>query len=398
MTTTDHDQERAKRGPVQSTGFAVGRTTMVLVALFATTGTACTGGDTDTAKSEPAITTAPAAVASPVSPGETLGIATELDSSVTTELDDFRGAVLVARGDEVLLSAGYGDADVAAGVLNDPTTRFRIGSVTKQFTGLAILILSEQGLIDVTASVCEYLSECPAAWQPITIENLVAHTSGIPDFTNLADYEATKSISTTTDALVSRFRDLPLEREPGTGFSYSNSNYVVLGALIEHASGTSYEEFLRTNIFEPLGMSDTGYETEGDGLAVGYSVADQVADAIDMSVPYAAGALSSTVADLLRWNRALASGNAAPGAATSDMLTPIETITDYTGFGYGYGIYVSTNEIGPLAFHDGGIDGFSSVLVNDVGNEITVVILSNTNDSGDVVSAAWALRSIALEG
>jgi CubicO group peptidase (beta-lactamase class C family) len=145
-------------------------------------------------------------------------------------------------------------------------------------------------------------------------------------------------------------------------------------------------------------MFDTGFETEGDGLAVGYSVTDRVADAIDMSVPYAAGALSSTVADLLRWNRALASGTAAPGAATIDMLTPIENITDSAGFGYGYGIYVSTDDTGPLAFHDGGIDGFSSVLVNDVGNEITVVILSNTNDSGDLVSAAWALRSIALVG
>ncbi len=304
--------------------------------------------------------------------------------------------MLVAVGDDVLLSKGYGDADAQAGIPNDPTTRFRLGSVTKQFTRLAILILREQGLLDVTGSVCEYLTPCPPAWQPITIENLVAHTSGIPDYTELADYEATKAVPTTPDTLVGRVRDLPLERAPGKNFSYSNSNYAVLGAVIENVSGVTYEEFLRTNIFEPLGMSDTGYETEGDGLAVGYSAADEEADAIDMSVPYAAGALSSTVTDLLRWNRAVASGTAAPGQATIDMLTPIENITDWSGFGYGYGVYVSTNEDGPLAFHDGGIDGFTSVLINDVGNDITVVILSNTNDSGDLVSVAQGLRAIVL--
>jgi CubicO group peptidase (beta-lactamase class C family) len=253
-------------------------------------------------------------------------------------------------------------------------------------------------VLDVTGSVCDSLPSCPSAWQPITIENLVAHTSGIPDFTDLAGYEATKAIPTTPDALVGRVRDLPLEREPGASFSYSNSNYAVLGAVIENVSGMTYQDFLRTNIFEPLGMSHTGYETEGNELAVGYAVADEKADAIDMSVPYAAGALSSTVTDLLRWNQAIAAGTAATGRATTDMLTPIETITDYSGFGYGYGIYVSTKQDGTLAFHDGGIDGFSSVLVNDVGNDVTVVILSNTNDSGDLVSAAWQLRAIVLAG
>jgi CubicO group peptidase (beta-lactamase class C family) len=374
------------------------RLTMMLISLLAPLAAACDGSDASTSDSRPASTAVSEAVPSAASTSEPFEMAHALRSAVEGSLDDFRGAVLVASGEGVLLSEGYGDADVEAGIPNDPTTRFRIGSVTKQFTGLAILILREQGLLDVTGSVCYYLTACPAVWQPITIENLVAHTSGIPEVTSLADYEATKAVPTMPDALVGRVRDLPLERVPGAGFSYSNSNYAVLGAVIENVSGMTYEDFLRTNIFEPLGMSDTGYETEGDGLAVGYSTADDEADVIDMSVPYAAGALSSTVGDLLRWNQAVASGTAAAGEATIDMLAPIENTTDHSGFGYGYGIYVSTNEDGPLAFHDGGIDGFSSVLVNDVGNNITVAILSNTNDSGDLTSAAWQLRAIVLAG
>jgi CubicO group peptidase (beta-lactamase class C family) len=374
------------------------RLTVMLISLLAPLAAACDGSDASTPDSRPASTAVSEAVPSAASTSEPVEMADALRSAVEDSLDDFRGAVLVASGEDVLLSEGYGYADAKTGIPNDSTTRFRIGSITKQFTGLAILILREQGSLDVTRSVCDYLTPCPAAWQPITIENLVAHTSGIPDYTDLADYEATKAAPTTPGALVGRARDLPLEREPGDGFSYSNSNYAVLGAVIENVSGTTYEDFLTTNIFEPLGMSDTGNETEGDGLAVGYSTADEEADAIDMSVPYAAGALSSTVTDLLRWNRAVAAGTAAAGEATIDMLTPIENITDYSGFGYGYGIYVSTNEEGPLAFHDGVIDGFSSILINDVGNDITVAILSNTNDSGDLTSAAWQLRAIVLAG
>ena len=378
-----------------------GRMTMVLVSLLAPLAAACGGNGANnaaTSESPPASAFVSETIPASASTSEPADMAQALRTTVMNDLDDFRGAVLVARGDDVMLSEGFGAADVEAGIPNEPTTRFRLGSVTKQFTGLAILILREQGLLDVTASVCNYLAPCPDAWQTITIENLVAHTSGIPDYTELADYEATKAVPTTPGALISRVRDLPLEREPGANFSYSNSNYAVLGAVIESVSSMTYEEFLRTNIFEPLGMSDTGYESEGDGLAVGYSVADEKADAIDMSVPYAGGALSSTVTDLLRWNQAVAAGTAAAGQATTDMLTPIETITDASWFGYGYGIYVSTKEDGPLAFHDGRIDGFSSVLVNDVGNDITVVILSNTSDSGDLVSAAWELRAIVLAG
>lgn len=379
-----------------------GRMTMALISFLAPLAAACNGSEASVAttpESVPDSTVVSEPVQSSASTSEPADTADALRAAVVDgNLDHFRGSVLVAHGDDVLLSEGFGAADVAAGIPNDPTTIFRIGSVTKQFTGMAILILSEQDLLDVNSSVCDYLTPCPDAWRPITIENLVAHTSGIPDFTALADYEATKAVPTTPDALIGRVRDLPLERAPGTNFSYSNSNYAVLGAVIERVSDTTWEEFLRTNIFDPLGMSDTGYETAGDRLAVGYSNGDEEADAIDMSRPYGGGALSSTVTDLLRWNQAIASGTAAAGDATKDMLTPVENITDFAGFGYGYGIYVSTKEDGPLAFHSGGIDGFSSVLLNDVGNDITVVILSNTENSGDLVSTASELRAIALAG
>lgn len=149
---------REVQGPSVST---TGRLTLVLVSLLAPLAAACDGSDGSTSEPMPASTVVSEAIPSSVSTSEPVDVAGVLSSSVLNNLDDFRGAVFVAVGDDVLLSKGYGDADAEAGIPNDPTTRFRLGSVTKQFTGLAILILREQGLLDVTGSVCEYLTRCP---------------------------------------------------------------------------------------------------------------------------------------------------------------------------------------------------------------------------------------------
>ena len=181
-------------------------------------------------------------------------------------------------------------ADAASKRANSPETRFRIGSITKQFTAMAVLILESRGLIERSDSICDYIDDCPEAWKDVTIEHLLDHTSGIANFTDEPDFDGLEGA--TPAQTVAGVADIPLRGEPGESFSYTNTGYVLLGMAIEKVSGKSYAAFLQDEIFGPLGMKDSGYE-DGDtpGLATGYSTDFNVADPLDMSVPYAAGGL-----------------------------------------------------------------------------------------------------------
>ncbi len=182
-----------------------------------------------------------------------------VDSYVSNKT--FMGSVLVARGDQVLLSKGYGSANLEWNIPNSPSTKFRLGSVTKQFTAASILLLEERGKLKTDDLVKKWMPDAPAAWDKITIFHLLTHTSGIPSFTGFPDYASLEPFATTPEKLVARFRDKPLEFEPGEKWNYSNSGYALLGYLIEKASGESYEKFLQENIFGPLGMKDSGYDS-----------------------------------------------------------------------------------------------------------------------------------------
>src|SRR5579863_7465067 len=173
----------------------------------------------------------------------------------------FMGSVLVARGDEVLLSKGYGSANLEWNIPNSPATKFRLGSITKQFTAASILLLEERGKLKTDDPVKKYMPDAPAAWDKITIFNLLTHTSGIPSFTSFPDYRSTEGTTTTPKALVDRFRDKPLEFQPGEKWNYSNSGYVLLGYLLEKVSGQSYADFVTENILKPVGMKDSGYDS-----------------------------------------------------------------------------------------------------------------------------------------
>jgi CubicO group peptidase (beta-lactamase class C family) len=173
----------------------------------------------------------------------------------------FMGTVLVARGDAVVLSKAYGVANLEWNVPNTPATKFRLGSLTKQFTAASILLLEERGKLKVDEPVKTYLPDAPAAWDKITIFNLLTHSSGIPNFTSFPDYAATQAFATPAEKIVARFRDKPLDFAPGEKMSYSNSGYVLLGYLIERITGGSYATFVQDNIFTPLGMKDSGYDS-----------------------------------------------------------------------------------------------------------------------------------------
>ena len=186
----------------------------------------------------------------------------------------FMGTVLVARGGQVLVSKGYGSANLEWDIPNAPNTKFRLGSVSKQFTAAAILLLEERGKLHLSDPVKKHLPDAPAAWDPITIFHVLTHTAGIPSFTSFPDYGKIKLSATTTAELVGLFRDKPLEFEPGEKFNYSNSGYVLLTHLIEKISGVRYEMFVRENLFAPLGMNDSGYDSNAAIIprrAAGYS-------------------------------------------------------------------------------------------------------------------------------
>ncbi|HEY0380503.1 MAG TPA: serine hydrolase [Pyrinomonadaceae bacterium] len=307
----------------------------------------------------------------------------------------FSGAVLVARDGRVLLSKGYGFANAELEVPNMPQTKFRLGSITKQFTAASILLLQERGKLDVQDSVCKYVENCPAAWQPVTIHHLLTHTSGIPSFTGFPDYLKTMALPTTIPETLARFRDKPLEFKPGEQFSYSNSGYVLLGHLVEKVSGKSYADFLRENVFVPLGMTNTGADVAGQilkGRASGYRVgADGLSNApyLDMSIPHGAGALYSTVEDLYLWEQGLFGGKLLAKKSLDAMLTVVK---DY----YGYGIGVDTQFKLARIGHSGGINGFNTYMAWFPDERATFIVLSNIENGTPATQIETRLARLAL--
>jgi len=290
----------------------------------------------------------------------------------------FMGSVLVVRDKTVLLEKGYGSADLEWDIPNSPTTKFRLGSITKQFTAASILLLEERGKLNINDPVKKYMADAPAAWDKVTIYNLLTHTSGIPSFTGFPDYESTEATPTTPEKLVARFRDKPLEFQPGEKFAYDNSGYVLLGYLIEKISGQTYAQFVQENIFTPLQMKDSGYDSNSAIImhrASGYSNGKEGienAGFIHMTIPFAAGSLYSTVEDLARWEQGLFGGKVLSPASLQKMTTPFKE-------NYAFGLAVSTANGHKLFEHGGGIEGFNTHLAYYPDDKLIVVVLANLN-------------------
>jgi CubicO group peptidase (beta-lactamase class C family) len=291
----------------------------------------------------------------------------------------FMGSVLVARGNDVVFSKGYGSANLEWDVPDTPSTKFRIGSVTKQFTAASILLLEERGKLNVEDTVKKYLPDAPAAWDKITLFHLLTHTAGIPNVPGSPDQQSL-GFRTTADN-VARFRDKPLDFAPGEKWNYSNNGYILLGYLIERISGQSYEKFLQENIFSPLGMKDSGYESNAAVTArraAGYAPGpDGPVNAafIHMSVPHAAGALYSTTEDLWRWEQGLFGGKLLSAASLQKMTAPFKNE-------YAFGLQVHTVNGRKVIDHSGSIQGFNTMLAYYPEDKLTVVALGNLNGPG----------------
>jgi CubicO group peptidase (beta-lactamase class C family) len=288
----------------------------------------------------------------------------------------YSGTVIVTKGGEPLLRAAYGEANRELGVPNRPETKMRLGSVTKQFTAMAVLILAEQGKLKLDDRIVEKVDFAPAAWKDITVRHLLNHTSGIPNFTDFPDYMPKRTWPQTHEEMVARFRDKPLEFEPGSRFNYSNSGYFLLGIIIEKASGQKYEDFLEEAILGPVGMADTGYDWSREilpGRAAGYELGPDGpvnAAPIDMGQPFAAGALYSTVDDLAKWDRALAGKKLISKESYAEMFKPAHD-------GYAFGWAVAEKDGRLEQSHGGGIDGFNSLVVRFPEEDLFLAFLSN---------------------
>jgi D-alanyl-D-alanine carboxypeptidase len=294
-------------------------------------------------------------------------------------------AVLVARGDEVLYRGARGLADVQTGARLTPDSVFRIGSVSKQFAAAGLLKLVEAGKLSLNDPLSKFVPDFPNG-KHITVLELLNHTSGVKDYTHIAAWRngpLDKDMSTAQ--LIATFKDAKPDFAPGADWAYDNSGYALIGAVIEAVSGQSWHAYLRSALFEPLGLTHTGYGADPKFIAQqvhGYSLEEGKvvpAKVISMTIPNAAGGLVSTVDDLLKWNRALHEGHVLKSATYTKMITPVGKAIEAN---YGFGIELQTVQGQSMLEHSGGIFGFESMLEYVPGPDITVVVLQN-NDSND---------------
>lgn len=319
---------------------------------------------------------APAADASCPNPAFQANAAAAIESY--EKADVFSGAVLVAVDGKPTLRRGVGLASRELGVNNTPQTKFRIGSITKQFTATAILQLQEAGKLQLDEPISKYYPDAPASWSKITLRHLLTHTSGIPTYTALPGFFDREGRQPhTPEELIKLTRDRPLQFEPGKSYAYDNSGYVLLGYVVEKVSGQKYADYVQQHIFAPLGMTSSGYDDPSritPNRAAGYERgADGVwrnAPFLDMSVPYAAGSLYSTVDDLLKWDQAI---------YQAKLLTPASLKAMSTDYGnkYGFGLVVDQKWDQDRIWHNGGIQGFTASFQRYPKARVTAIALNN---------------------
>lgn len=290
---------------------------------------------------------------------------------------DLNGCVLVSSEGRILLSKGYGMASFEKGIPNTPQTKFRIGSLTKQFTAMAIVKLHELKLLNVDDSISKYVTGCLNGDQ-ITIHHLLTHTSGIPNECSMDEPASLAGQHATPQNMISGLASLPLLFEPGTKFTYSDSGYLLLGYLIEHLSGRSCEDYIHHTLLKPLGMINSGYGTEKQTeihQTLGETNSNFThAEHKGIAVPSCARGMYSTIEDLYLWGLALHSQRLIHEQAYDRMTTPFSE-------NYGYGLCVYEDEVcgsNRMVFgHSEYLRGSVSEMKHYKHEDLTVIVLSN---------------------
>lgn len=323
------------------------------------------------------------------------------------------GTVIVVKDGKTLLRKGYGLADLELGVPAKPEMVFRIASMTKQFTAVAILQLVREGTVKLEDPLSKYVPGYPGA-ESITVEQLLTHTSGIPSYNDVPGYGNTIREDRTPMQLVEGVREEKAAFAPGEKYLYSNSGYLFLGIIIEKASGMKYADYLQAKLFTPLGLKHTSVQDPDHvtaGRVRGYEIGpDKVlrnAGYISMTQPYAAGSIESNVDDLARWNDLLVAGKVIDKALLDRAWTEAKT-RDGTPTGYGYGWKVSDEDGARYLAHGGGITGFVSYGVLIPEKKIFVGMLHNALGSDtdleytatrlalEVLGQSWSARPVAM--
>jgi CubicO group peptidase (beta-lactamase class C family) len=331
------------------------------------------------------------AVAGHANPSVTRDVLSAADASALDSLfgraypDTGPGAtVLIARGETVLYRKAFGMADLELRVPMRPDHVLQLASITKQFTSVAVLLLVEQGKLALTDPLSKFLAGFPRG-DEITVHHLLTHSSGLPSYTNLPALRSRTREDLTPEQIVAFFRELPLEFTPGERYAYSNSGYLLLGMLIEQLSGMSYGDFVRSHIFERLGMRQSYYASNYVLIperASGYQVyegAYENPEYLSPTIAYAAGALLSTVDDMLRWHRALRDHRLMSEHSTRLAFTNHRLTNGRFGnYGYGWAI----NEIAgvPTLEHTGGINGFATAGIAVPSRDLYAIVLTNRDD------------------
>ncbi len=303
------------------------------------------------------------------------------------KIKDFNGAILVMQKGQTVYKKAFGMADREWNIPNTVDTKFRIGSVTKQFTATCILQLAEQGKLSLDDQLSKHIPDYPKG-DSITIHMLLNHTSGITNYTSLPDFWPKAILPLSTDSMIALFKNKPLDFSPGTKWNYSNSGFFLLGVIIEKVYKKTFNEYLLHNIIKKLALKNTmldnldsiltyrakGYDKNRQGVW-------QHAMQISMEGPYSAGAMVSTVDDLYYWTKALHNNRVLSAASTKKMLTPYKE-------NYGYGIGIDSLKKHKRVSHSGGIPGFSSYLSYFPDDDICVAIISNNGSNSTAIGIA----------
>jgi CubicO group peptidase (beta-lactamase class C family) len=313
----------------------------------------------------------------------------------------FSGSALIAQDGVVFLSKGYGLADRVQGIPNTPQTRFHLGSLTKQFTAMGILILESQGKLSVQDPICNFFDSCPKEWQDITIHHLLTHTSGLSSMQSSWLYSVIDSSTirpVATPAEQTKYLGLTirwfLDARPEEQFAYGNFTYILLTHIIEQVSGQSYADFLEQTIFTPLNMHNSGYPDSSSGVALVYPDHDTLEEYTNGPgvFPDGAGNLYSSSEDLLLWDQALYTDQLLPRAMLDQMFTPFSSQSPQPGFGYGYGWLVTKLLGRPIQMGAGGGVGsaFVTVYFRLPADRLTLIVLTNQGYS-DYMSMVYAI-------
>lgn len=309
-------------------------------------------------------------------------------------------SVIVVKDGKIVFRKGYGKANLELGVAVEPQMIFRLGSITKQFTAVAILMLAEQGKLSVSDEITKHLPDFPVKDRKITIEHLLNHTSGIKSYTSLPEWLALWRKDMPLKDLIDVFKDKPADFAPGESWSYNNSGYVLLGAIIEKVSGQSYKDFIEKQIFAPLGMTHSFYDTTDRviaGRVSGYSKGkDGFVNCayLSMTQPHAAGSLMSSVDDLALWDAALYTDKLVKQESLKRAWTPA-SLNNGKPTHYGYGWAMNSYEGHRVVMHGGGINGFSTDAIRLPDDRVFVAVLTN-RDTGEPSPDDMAFRIAAL--